>query len=90
VKIEWSKKRDPQSPYFVEVPDVLKSVSFIVKNSKRFADTNGWGYAQFSYDAPSASFKPFGSDSSFAKNICHQCHTAVTARDFIFTHYSPR
>jgi Cytochrome P460 len=90
VKIEWSKTKGPQSPYFVEVPDKLKSVSFIEKDSKRFPDTNGWGYAQFSYDAASDTFKPFGSDSAFAKKACHECHTRVTARDFIFTGYPKR
>jgi Cytochrome P460 len=87
VKIEWSKKKNPVSPYFVEMPDTLKSVSFIEKDSKRFPDTSGWGYAQFLYDAVSDTFKPFGSDSSFGKKICYQCHTLVTARDFIFTNY---
>jgi hypothetical protein len=41
------------SPYSVEVPNTLKSVSFIEEDLKRFSDTNGWGYAQFSYDAAS-------------------------------------
>jgi hypothetical protein len=45
--IEWSKKKNSVSTYFVEVPDTLKSVSFIEKDSKRFPDTSGWGYAQF-------------------------------------------
>jgi Cytochrome P460 len=45
VKIEWSKKKNPVSSYFVELPDTLKSVSFIEKDSKRFPDTSGWGYA---------------------------------------------
>jgi hypothetical protein len=31
VKIEWSQKKNPESPYFVMVPDTLKSVSFIEK-----------------------------------------------------------
>jgi hypothetical protein len=35
------------SPYFVELPDTLKSVSFVEKDSKRFPNTSGWGYAQF-------------------------------------------
>src|SRR5262249_50938097 len=35
-KIEWIKKKNPVSPYFVEVPDVLKSLSFIEKDSQRF------------------------------------------------------
>jgi hypothetical protein len=90
VKIEWSKKENPVSPYFVEVPDTLKSVSFIEKDSQRFSDTSGWGYAQFLYDAASDTFKPFGTDSSFGKKICYQCHTLVTSRDFIFTNYPRR
>jgi Cytochrome P460 len=90
VKIEWSKKKNPESPYSVTVPDTLKSVAFIEKDSKRFPDTNGWGYAQFLYDAASATFKPFGSDSSFGKKICHECHTRVKAKDFIFTGYPRR
>src|ERR1700704_2887955 len=47
VKIEWSAKKSTESPYFVMVPDTLKSVSFIEKDTKRFPDTNGWAYAQF-------------------------------------------
>ena len=90
VKIEWSKKKNPVSPYSVEVPDTLKSVSFIEKDSKRFPDTNGWGYAQFLYDAASDTFQPFGSDSSFGKKICYQCHRAVKTTDYIFTEYPRR
>ena len=33
------------SPYFVNVPDTLKSVAFIEKDTKRFPDTHGWAYA---------------------------------------------
>jgi hypothetical protein len=42
VKIEWIKKKNPLSPYFVEVPDTLKSLAFIEKDSKRFPNTHGW------------------------------------------------
>jgi hypothetical protein len=70
VKIEWAKKKNPVSPYFLEVPDTLKSVSFIEKDSKRFPDTSGWGLAQFLYDAAADTFKPFASDSSFGKKTC--------------------
>jgi hypothetical protein len=89
VKIEWKKKKNDDSPYSVEVPDTLKSVSFIEKDSKRFPDTGGWGYAQFNYDAASATLKPFGDDSSFAMK-CYKCHTIVKEKDFIFTAYGPR
>ena len=35
-KIEWTSKKSTESPYFVMVPDTLKSVSFIEKDTKRF------------------------------------------------------
>lgn len=84
------KKKSSVSPYFLEVPDTLKSVSFIAKDSKRFPDTSGWEYAQFLCDPASDTFKPYGSDASFGKKVCYQCHTLVTARDLIFTNYPQR
>ncbi len=90
VKIEWAPKKNAESPYFVMVPDTLRSVSFIEKDSKRFPDTNGWGYAQFQYDATTKTFTPFGKDASFNKQVCHACHIAVKAKDYIFTGYPLR
>ena len=90
VKIEWIKTPNPVSPYSVEVPTTLKMVSFIEKDSKRFPDTSGWGYAQFLYDPATRTFKPYGNDSSFGKKVCYQCHTAVATRDYIFTGYPER
>lgn len=90
VKIEWAKAPNPASPYPVEVPKTLASISFIEKDSKRFPDTSGWGYAKFLYDPATRTFKAYGNDSSFGKKVCYQCHTAVAARDYIFTHYAPR
>lgn len=86
VKIEWLKKQNPESPYFVEVPDVLKSLSFIEKDSKRFPNTHGWAFAKFEYDAGSKTFKPSvtGSECGYA------CHTKVASRDYIFTAYPLR
>jgi hypothetical protein len=85
-KLEWSSKKNPESPYFVMVPDALKSVSFIEKDTKRFPDTNGWAYAQFLYDAASDTFKPNGSDAKCG----YACHTTVAAKDYIFTAYPQR
>ena len=77
------------SVYAVKVEWTLPTVSFIVKDSKRFPETSGWGYARFIYDAASDTFKPYGSDSSFGKG-CYQCHTLVKAKDYIFTGYPRR
>lgn len=86
VKIEWAQQRSAESPYSVTVPGVLKSVSFIEKDSRRFPDTAGWAYAQFAYDAASDTFKP-----SVSGTACgHACHTTVAAKDYIFTAYPPR
>jgi hypothetical protein len=70
VKIEWSKKKNPVSSYFVGGAGRPKICSFIEKESKRFLDTRGWRYAQFLYDTASDTFNPFGSDSSFGKKAC--------------------
>jgi len=90
VKIEWRKKQNPLSPYSVEVPDSLRRVSFIQKDSKRFPDSSGWGYAQFLYDKASDAFKPFGEDKSFGTTVCYKCHTAAKETDYIFTAYPGR
>jgi hypothetical protein len=86
VKIEWTSKKNPESPYFVMVPDALKSVSFIARDSKRFKDSGGWGYAQFQNDAATDTLTPFGNDAACG----YSCHTAVKAKDYIFTAYPRR
>lgn len=90
VKIAWNKQKNPVSPYFVNVPAALQSVAFIEKDSKRFPDSSGWGYAELVYDAPSKTFKPYGNDASFGTKICYQCHTLVKEKDYIFTAYPLR
>ena len=86
VKIEWAQKRNTESPYFVMVPDILKTVAVIEKDTKRFPDTNGWAYALFKYDAASDTFAPDGNDAKCG----YACHTTVAAKDYIFTAYPKR
>jgi hypothetical protein len=86
VKIEWAPKKNAVSPYPVNVPGELKSVSFIEKDSKRFPKTKGWAYAQFLYDPATRAFKPNGTGAECG----HACHTAVAAQDYIFTAYPKR
>jgi hypothetical protein len=86
VKIEWALQENPQSPYFVNVPGALKSVSFIEKDLKRFPKTHGWAYAQFAYDPASATFKPVGTGAECG----YACHTTVADKDYIFTAYPKR
>jgi hypothetical protein len=90
-KIEWAKHNIPAPPYAVTVPGALNDISFMVKDSKRFPDTDGWGYAQFRYSAASKTFTPYGNGPTFAKKDCHQCHiNGAKARDFVYAGYAPR
>jgi Cytochrome P460 len=86
VKIEWSFKKNPVAPYFVQVPDKLQSVATIEKDTKRFPDTHGWAYGNFNYDSPSDTFTPEGTDAKCG----YACHTIAAAQDYIFTGYPKR
>jgi hypothetical protein len=89
-KIAWSMKSHPLLPGAAMVPDTLKKVQFMIKDTHRFPDTDGWGYAEFAYNATSGTFKAVGNGAAFAKASCHQCHTRAEARDFVFTEYALR
>jgi hypothetical protein len=85
-KIQWIPKKSAESPFSVNVPDVLRNVAFIEKDSNRFPNSGGWGYANFNYDTSSSTFRPDGTGSDCG----HACHTAVQANDYIFHSYQKR
>jgi len=92
-KIHWTPK---PNAFFKDatVPDKLLNVDFMVKDTKRFADTGGWGYAVFDYDTASGSFKPgtaAGTPPQGNDAKCgYACHTAAKATDYVFTEYGMR
>ena len=88
-KIEWAFKKNPASPYFVNVPTTLKTLSFIEKDIKQFPQTHGWAYAQWAYDPATDTFKPSQLSASGAQ-CGYACHTMVSAQDYIFTAYPKR
>jgi hypothetical protein len=90
-KIEWLKGHTT-SPYGATVPGTQTEVSFMLKDLKRFPETDGWGYATFAYDASSDTFKASKPLSAAnARATCHACHTrGAKARDFVFTGYAKR
>ena len=88
VKIAYSEMKNPAFPAALE-PDALQRIEFMLKDSKRFADTGGWGYARFVYNAASNTYTPYGKDAAFA-NECYQCHTLVKDRNYVFTKYPVR
>ena len=97
-KIEWKPKKLTDAPFSAATPDTvpgdLTEVEFIEKNAKRFADSNGWGYADFKYDAASDTFRPAtladkppqGNDAKCG----FACHKLAAAKDYIFTAYPKR
>lgn len=85
-KIHWTTKTSADAPAPTTVPDGLRDIDFMVRDSKRFPDTGGWGYAQFNYDAASDTFTPLGRGADCG----HACHTIVEAKDYVFTAYPPR
>ncbi len=92
-KIHWTPTASTTFPA-AQVPGTQHDVDFMVKDSKRFADSGGWGWAAFEYDAASDSFKPATTadqppQSNDAK-CGFACHTLVKTRDYVFTDYAHR
>ena len=93
-KIHWNQKKSAEAPAPTLVPDTLHDIDFMVRDSKRFADSGNWGYAQFNYDAASDTFTPAtlanqppqGNDAKCG----FACHTIVKAKDYVFTAYPKR
>src|SRR2546423_13269050 len=52
-KLQWKPKKSTEAPFAVDVPDVFTQAFVIEKDSKRFPQSGGWGYALFNYDAAS-------------------------------------
>jgi len=86
VKVQWTKKLKPEFGNEVTVPGELKEVEFMVKDSKRFADSKGWGYALFNYDAASGTFTPSGTGVKCGA----ACHNLAAKKDYVFTEYALR
>ena len=57
-KIHWNPKKQETYPGQPTVPGTQHDVDFMVKDSKRFADSGGWGWGAFEYDAASDTFRP--------------------------------
>ena len=81
VSSEENNKTFGREQSFVAGPPTEFYLQFMVKDSKKYAATGGWGYSSFGKDGkPSA-------DS--AMKTCFPCHEAIKNRDYIFTRYTP-
>jgi hypothetical protein len=92
-KIHWKPKANTFFPDKT-VPGTLVNVDFMLKDSKRFADSGGWGYAVFDYDAASDKFTPgteAGTPPQGNDAKCgFSCHSVAESRDYVFTEYGKR
>ena len=93
-KIHWIPRKNERQPGPPTVPGALHDVDFMVKDGKRFADSGGWGYAEFEYDSASHSFRPGNlTDNPPQGNDAKcgfACHTLAKSEDYVFTHYGKR
>jgi len=57
-----------------------KNMQFMVKDSKKYAATGGWGFADFTDGKPA-------DEATHQK--CFSCHEPSKDHDFVYTHYAP-
>lgn len=62
------------------VPGSAVNVQFMVKDSKKYAATGGWGFADFTNGQP-------GNEA--LHKTCFSCHEPAKDRDYVFTHHAP-
>jgi hypothetical protein len=59
-------------------------VTAMVKDSKKYAATGGWGFQAFAGGDPS---KPQIPDTAHAITACFVCHSPQAAQDYVFSTY---
>jgi len=78
-KVAWKAEKHPNFPVATE-PTAFVQVEFMVKDSKKYKDTGGWGFARFVGNE----LKPYGKDTSFVGE-CFGCHVPVANNDYLYT-----
>jgi hypothetical protein len=81
-KIAWSARKHPDFPAAV-IPGPFAQVEFMIKDSRKFKATGGWGFARF----VGKELQPYGRDAGFARE-CFSCHEPVAGNDFVFTSWA--
>lgn len=66
-------------------PGALNGADVAVKDTKRFADTNGWGYFDFNHNEPKAATAKLQ-----PKEMCAACHLSGAKKDMVWTQFYPR
>jgi Haem-binding domain/Cytochrome P460 len=77
-KIAWYSLADSSGNLF---PGEFKQVEFMVKDKKKYSDTEGWGFARW---VNGLKLDPYGKDPLFTTE-CVNCHRPMEKNDFVFT-----
>jgi Cytochrome P460 len=81
VKLHWKPEKSAEAPDpSTIVPGTLIGLGCMVRDSKRFADSGNWGWAQFDYDSASDTFTPNKSLQGNDAKCGFACHTIVKAK----------
>ena len=93
-KLEWHPKKGADIFYDIDVPGPGYALEFMVKDSKRFADSGGWGYALFVPDATTGAYRPGTQTHKPPQGNNAKCGTAchmiAKPKDYVFTEYAKR
>jgi mono/diheme cytochrome c family protein len=76
-KVAWKEKTDGNGNI---TPGEFYQAEFMIKDSKKYADTKGWGWARWR----GMDLKPYGKDAGFT-NECISCHAPQKDNDYVFT-----
>lgn len=80
VKLAWKRVRSPEFES-ATVPGAATTVQVMVKDSRKYASTGGWGFGRF--------IDGLAVDEA-QHETCFACHEArVKGRDYVFTRYAP-
>ena len=81
VASEENNKVFSRAQSFVPGDATNSYLQFIVKDSKKYAETGGWGFAQFDKNGKPA-------EETLLKT-CFPCHQKLQGHDLVFTRYAP-
>ncbi|MGY2932340.1 hypothetical protein ACVWZ6_001942 [Bradyrhizobium sp. GM6.1] len=80
VKRAWKRKQSPELAS-ATIPGEATTVQVMVKDSKKYASTGGWGFGRFINGKPV---------DEAQHRTCFACHEArVKCRDYVFTRLAP-
>ena len=76
-KVAWDEVTDTAGNVH---PGEFKQVEFMIKDSRKYAATDGWGWARWK----GMDLKPYGKNAMFTME-CTNCHKPMRDNDFVFT-----